>query len=271
MIVIDCDDVAPRDRFDHWVHACRSAFYPVEVTSCRDKELPFSARVEFWQAGNAMISRQTTNPYIGSRTRRTIDERAVDLCVIGCSRIGTIDTSHADIPDMHCAAGDLILMDSDTEWTTRPRQDLDIESIMFPRALLAPYLGERRLRAQLVDTSQPLHGMLHAMFREFMKLREHPASISDGAAQVLVHLIATAHGLSPSSGSPVGQSFNEARLVQATQFITANYYNPRLNAQAVAAHLGVSVRRLHALYEPTGGSVARQILATRIERAKEML
>jgi transcriptional regulator GlxA family with amidase domain len=62
-----------------------------------------------------------------------------------------------------------------------------------------------------------------------------------------------------------------ARLQAARDFVERNLDRGDLNPEMVAHALHISVRQLHLLFEPTGMSFSRHVLARRLERARSML
>jgi transcriptional regulator GlxA family with amidase domain len=63
----------------------------------------------------------------------------------------------------------------------------------------------------------------------------------------------------------------QQRLQAAQSFIEENLHQETLCPSAVAAALRISVRQLHMLFEPTGVSFSRYVLARRLERARTLL
>jgi len=61
------------------------------------------------------------------------------------------------------------------------------------------------------------------------------------------------------------------RLLAAQQFIDENLQRDDLTPTVTAQALGISVRQLHMLFEPTGCSFSRHVLARRLERARQEL
>jgi AraC-like DNA-binding protein len=62
-----------------------------------------------------------------------------------------------------------------------------------------------------------------------------------------------------------------ARLVAAKAFVRQHLHRPGLRAEAVAAHLGVTPRYVHMLFETEGLSFLEYVFAERIARAHEVL
>jgi AraC-like DNA-binding protein len=55
------------------------------------------------------------------------------------------------------------------------------------------------------------------------------------------------------------------------QFVARNLQRPDLTPASVARAVGISLRQLHLLFEPTGTSFARYVMARRMERARQFL
>ncbi|MFZ2102459.1 MAG: AraC family transcriptional regulator [Oricola sp.] len=272
MIVFDCNDVASEDRFSYWAEAQKNSFYATEVTRPSGHTEPFFGRAEGWQVADTIFGRQKTGAYRCRRTARLIGERELGMFIIGHPRKQPIEAAFEQFPALRAQADDMLVFDADIEWTAQAESDIDYEAILVPRYRVAPYLGEAAtVRPRIIATDTPLYGMLRAGIAEFVKLKDAPAATAEGAIQVLAHLIALCYGFDAFDDEDVGRSVASARLKQASHFIAANYHDPRLNAQTIAAHLGISVRRLHAVYEASGGTVSRHILSARIQSARELL
>jgi AraC-like DNA-binding protein len=70
-------------------------------------------------------------------------------------------------------------------------------------------------------------------------------------------------------GSARGRRVNRtARLQAARAFIENNLAWTELNPANTARALGISVRQLHLLFEPTGTTFSRYLLARRLERVR---
>ena len=67
------------------------------------------------------------------------------------------------------------------------------------------------------------------------------------------------------------RSIRSARVQTVLDRLASDASEPRLDPATLAARMGVSVRYLHRLLEPTGRSFAEHLLANRLERATGML
>lgn len=61
------------------------------------------------------------------------------------------------------------------------------------------------------------------------------------------------------------------RLLLAKAYVEDNLHRTELTPGGTAAALGISVRQLHMLFEPTGTSFATYLLLRRLERARILL
>lgn len=61
------------------------------------------------------------------------------------------------------------------------------------------------------------------------------------------------------------------RLLLAQAFVEDNLHRPELTPAVTAAALGISVRQLHMLFEPTGTTFSNYLLLRRLERARTLL
>lgn len=74
--------------------------------------------------------------------------------------------------------------------------------------------------------------------------------------------------LKPESGR---RAVRTRRLQLAKAFVEDNLHHSELTPTATAAALGISVRQLHMLFEPTGVSFSTYLLQRRLERARDLL
>lgn len=84
-------------------------------------------------------------------------------------------------------------------------------------------------------------------------------------------LLAAALGDKAAVLSDDGAALHAARFSSARAHIEHALQNPRLSAEMVARHLGVSVRQLHRIFAREGKSVALEVRQARVERAQLLL
>jgi AraC-like DNA-binding protein len=126
-------------------------------------------------------------------------------------------------------------------------------------------------------TTQPLTdrngigGLFAAYFNSFFAQAPHlQGAAAEVAVQTLTQLALVARGL--SSPHELGRDAVRAgQLERIRQFVGRNLQRADLAPASVARAVGVSVRHLHLLFEPTGTTFARYVLQRRLERARQFL
>jgi transcriptional regulator GlxA family with amidase domain len=98
-------------------------------------------------------------------------------------------------------------------------------------------------------------------------------TISDStAAKTVWRTEAELGHATPAPGSPDRRAARRASLLRAARDILEGDLSlPGLSSATVAAELGISLRQVHLLFEPTGLSFARTVTAQRLERARRLL
>ena len=104
--------------------------------------------------------------------------------------------------------------------------------------------------------------------RALPDLAEHQVEVT---TESLLRLLAVAGDALDPRSDEASRDVSALRVQTATRFIASNLTRPDLTPQRVADALGISLRQLHLDFEPSGTSVARRILAARVELAKRQL
>ncbi len=75
-----------------------------------------------------------------------------------------------------------------------------------------------------------------------------------------------------ASGSPEGRAALRSGFLHAARdIIMRDLQHPELTPAAIAAELGISLRQVHVLFEPTGQTFARTLTAARVAEARRLL
>ena len=169
------------------------------------------------------------------------------------------------------APGDVILFD-----TTRPQRTrvdgADYVTVTLAREQVEAAVPEaRRLHGAVL--SRPAAGLLGDFL---LSLARHAHALGPDAgaqgAAVLADLLAAAAGgvRPPAPAEGGGADYLGLQRDRAEAFIDAHLGNPLLDADAVAAGLGLSRSTLYRAFAPVDG-VARRITARRLERLRAAL
>jgi AraC-like DNA-binding protein len=108
-------------------------------------------------------------------------------------------------------------------------------------------------------------GYLDALTRHWDDI---PEAAMNTVADTLARLIGIACG---AAAAEQPDAVRAGRLVEAKRHIDRHLADPDLSPASVAAALGIGVRTLHLLFEPTGASFARHMLRRRLEECRTAL
>ncbi|WP_375778662.1 helix-turn-helix domain-containing protein [Bradyrhizobium sp. ma5] len=171
--------------------------------------------------------------------------------------------------------GDAVLMTSEEhDWTITSSSSVDIAGIRLPRSAVAPFvsdLGDAVMRRIPRDTD----GL--RLLRKYLKVAADDEGLETPAPQRLVAnhlydlialaLTANSEGAAPGESRTAGAS----RLAAIKADIVAGLQHNTLNATAVAARNGITVRYLHKLFQNEGITFSEFVVCQRLERALGVL
>jgi transcriptional regulator GlxA family with amidase domain len=107
----------------------------------------------------------------------------------------------------------------------------------------------------------------------FMALAQQRERIADPAGNIahIARLAMIARGRLPSGSPESRAALRTGYFHAAREIMTRDLHHPGLTPAALAAELGVSLRQVHVLFEPTGLSFARTLTAMRLEKARRLI
>ncbi|MFC3995579.1 AraC family transcriptional regulator [Nocardiopsis sediminis] len=266
----DCEDFPREERFDRWRNWTADTYAAMSIRS------DHSADFEFHQSHLALgpvVVWPTEVPTMElnwtSAQARALDS---DVYHIGLVRRGTCTTDWGDRQTIHLP-GQLQFNGSSRPFATRYAHDGGLYKsigIKVPHSAI----------------SLPQTLVARAMAAE-ISYREGVGAVLDG---FVTHLAATAGSLTPADAARLGgvladlvsavlahaleadtallpEARRRSLLLRAQRFLLDNLHDPDLGPHDAAAHLHISVRHLHQLFQPTGTTAAAWIRARRLERA----
>ncbi len=152
-------------------------------------------------------------------------------------------------------AGDLVIADAGLTFETMPSAFYSHALWLIPKPLLDPHLPA--LHRPLLTTLSGHTGApaLAASYLASLTERwdELPDSVMGPVADTLCRLIGIACG-AIIGGQP--DALRAGRLTAAKRYIDRHLSDPAMSPASAAAALGLSVRSLHALFEPAGCSTS---------------
>lgn len=275
MLSFNTDDLRPQERFDYWCEVRARNLFGVTISLNPDERQNFKGRFSAVPAGGAILSTMQASPYWVSRTTADISRASSDSLCIYQQTGGASWFNSKGGGEFVVSANDIAISHTDLPYLTRPATahgfDLRIlkipltgrEDIVRHARGLAPSLLRDNPRLKIVISAS-----LAAVAADCAK---NPESDLDLAVDHLAQLALLAQGR-VRHGSPESRAALRFGFLHAARNILArNLHRPNLTPAAVAAELGISPRKLHLLFEPTGMSCARTLTAMRGEEALRLL
>jgi AraC-like DNA-binding protein len=268
-IDVSTDDVPESERFAFWRETCCE---PLGLTPERDDPtVPFQAHVSRVAMGPLLhVNYKEVGACRVGRHMREISRHPRQSCSIYREASPGAWFRRAG-HEFTTAPGDLVISDLDLPFETRPLGTAYAHDVwLLPKLALMPYLpaSGRPILQKLSSThavGKLLTAYLDAVGQESSRMS--PDTL-DRVVDNLCRLIGIAFGAA-DVGQPAAP--REARLAQAKQYIELHLADASLTPARVATALGVSLRSLHAMFEPTGTSVARHITQCRLESCRATL
>jgi AraC-like DNA-binding protein len=272
-LLIDTEGVDPRRRASHFLDAMMASPLPAhDASHSRFEADDFRARFYIRPLGDAYVADFLATGLQLRRSRREIDRSPSEQVLVALVTRGSCrEDFEGRQPILVHEPGDLLLLDLDRPQTAN-FDGLSATCAFIPRRRLRPFLSnDSNLRPLLIRRRDELHGLLRACLVASAEAQSLTTAAADGAVGALASLAMVAHGVHPETSQELRGSFLHARRVRAQQIIEERCIDPRLDAERVADHLGISLRSLHLAFESTGASVGSRILSARLRRARDLL
>ncbi len=265
---ITTDDVPERDRFALW---SGTVFSTLAITArpMPNAMGPFQARFSARSRGPLLNCAFSSDGFRATRQSREIAHRQWDGYRVYREASAGVCFRIAG-QELVSSSGDLLLADADALFEAVPTDRYEDESWLLPKALLEPHLpaGGRAAPTRLSGRAG-----VEALAASYLgSLTRHWDSIPEAAmglvADTLARLIGIACG---AAAAEQPDAVRAGRLAQAKRHIDRHLADPDLTPTSVAAALGIGVRTLHLLFEPSGSSFARHVLRRRLEECRAAL
>jgi AraC-like DNA-binding protein len=266
--------VHPVRRASHFLDAMTASPLPThDASHSRFEADDFRARFYIKPLGDAYLGEVLATGLQLKRSRREIDRSPPGQVLVALLKRGScLEDFEGREPILFHEPGDLLLLDFDGPQTATFAGLMSATCAFIPRRRFRPFLSkDSELRPLLIHPRDELHGLLKACLVASAEAQSLTSAAADGALGALASLAMIAHGVHPETSQELHGSFLHARRVRAQGFIEERCLDPRLDAERVADHLGISLRSLHVAFESTGASVGSRILSARLRRARELL
>lgn len=275
MLSFNTDDLRPQDRFDYWCEVRARNLFGVTISLKPHERQNFRGRFTAVPAGGAMISEMQASSYWVSRTAADVARAPGDSLCIYQQLGGASWFNSKGGGEFVVAANDIAISHTDLPYLTRPAtaHGFDLRILKIPLTGREDIVRHARgLAPSLLRDNPRLKTVISASLAAVAAdCAKNPESDLDLAVDHLAQLALLAQGR-VRHGSPESRAALRFGFLHAARNILArNLHRPNLTPAAVAAELGISPRKLHLLFEPTGMSCARTLTAMRGEEALRLL
>jgi AraC-like DNA-binding protein len=275
MINFSTDDFRPHERFDHWCEVRARSLFGVTISLDREHRADFRGRFSAVAVNGAILSNMRASPYLVSRGAADISHASSDSLCIYQQTGGASWFNSAGEGEFRITAGELAISHSDLPYTTAPTSahGFDLRILKIPLAgrdmFARPAQG---LPPALLRDNPRLQTAIAASLAELVSASaENPDADFNQDVDHLAQLALLARNRVAPGSPQTRAALRFGFLKAAINMLAQNLHRPGLSPLGVATELGISVRQLHLLFEPTGRSFARTLMAMRLAEARRMM
>jgi AraC-like DNA-binding protein len=265
---ITTEEVPESNRFEAWSDAIFNTF-AISVQPLSDTKRPFRGRLSARASGPLLNCTLDADGYRASRHSRELAHRHFDSYWIG-REYSTGALHEIGGQELLSKPGDMVVGDADAAFVSRPADQVRHELWLVPKALVDPHLPARNWRPFISLSARSGVDALAASYLDTLNRNwdSIPETAMARVTDTLCRLIGIACGASMEEQP---DAVRAGRLVEAKRHIELHLADQDLSPAGVAAALGISVRSLHLLFEPTGTSFARHVLRGRLAECRMAL
>jgi AraC-like DNA-binding protein len=269
------DDVPPPAREEFWLD-----FVSKHVISVTPGERPdpatFRASLEAQTAGRFTLFDLRTSHRINGRTAADVSRDSLDkfnLRRVSREQVYRVSPRPGRTEEIRLCPGDFCITSVGWPNQSATTDGVAFSALLIPREVLSPLLAGGRLTGPIpLRAGSPLGSLLGAAFDTAVaQVPLLSPELGDAVLQNLCGLVALACGASEEGRSSAHESLRTARLEAAKQYINQHLAEPGLTPASTAAALGISLRNLHLLFEPTGMSFAQYVVRRRLVQCRAAL
>ncbi len=261
-------DGPQHSRFETW----RAAIFDTLAISAQllpDHAGRFHARFSARSSGPLLNCRFDSDGFHATRQAREIAHRQWDGYRIYRESSAGVRFRISG-QDVTTAAGDLLIADADALFEAWPTDRYSDESWLLPKKMVDPHLpGLGRPLLMRLSGRDGVQALAASYLETLTQNWDHiPETTMTPVAGTLARLIGIACG---SAAEEHPDAVRAGRLVEAKRYIDRHLADRDLSPASLAAALGIAVRTLHLLFEPSGTSFARYVLRRRLEECRAAL
>jgi AraC-like DNA-binding protein len=267
--IFSTENVHPRERFDSWHHiACRDLVPHDSKPACREM---FQAELRSGIVGRTHLILFQNSPMEVSHTPRHIARGAMDDLFICRQFAGKVKLEQYG-RQVVLEPGDLTLIDPRVPYTGAFSAGSQLLVLKTPRELVEARIGRCReiaaYRIPPVQDAAFLSSFIALLPSKEKELSPEAKEVVNG--QVLDLLAIVLSKLTTSGPSRLSAARSLVRMTVGAA-IEARLQDPRLDAEAIAAAAGVSVRYANSILAEEDSSIIRLIQSRRLEQCRKAL
>jgi AraC-like DNA-binding protein len=260
-----------RDQFPFWAELASSSVIPIAFDRIPGSGPGFFGEMTVRRIGGATVVEVRSENIWSRRGREHIARTDADFHNFTLTRSAIRST---------CSASGELVTTPGTGLMTAPEAVIEGHALshhdfmgwFLPSERLIPHLPRRRSPVWQVKVQQGI-GSLVTVYANTLasEVDRIEPDLAEAVIDNFCRLLALAAGASARDMEGGREAVRAARLERAKRYVERHLADPGLSPASAARDLGVSVRQLHLLFEPTGTSFARHVLARRLEEARATL
>lgn len=268
-VAFSTDAFAERERLSAWREAFCRRFAKLDAEPLPD--IPFRARIAMRIMPDLVIASGSGTVRKTERTRELLAD-GNDTLVFQIANCANMATQCGR--EVRAAAGEGILLSNADVGSAAFETEQSVLVLNLPRAVLRASLGDPD--AVLIRPVPNDNEALRLLKAYLAAIEREPAPTSEELQRALaahVHdLVALALGATTDAAEIARtRGVRAARLHAAKAYVMRHLGRESLSAAVVAAHLGVTRRYIHMLFENEGRSFTEFVLNERLAAAHRML
>ena len=249
-----------QEGLTRWADGLDEAF--VRLQACPTCESGFNGQIRQVSTGALDVSLVTCTGHEIRRLDEHIRSRAPDVAFVNILSRGRSKVTQGR--SFEAAPMDLSIVDTRQPYAIRQDEAFQLVSLAVPTGWIgagtAAYHPLGRSAA-----GRELSGIIWGLAQMLLRSGSHAGGMTPVLTEQLRHCLT----LLPRMAQEMPERRATVDLLQS--YVERHLDQPDLRAETLARHFGVSVRRVHQLFEPTGQSVSAFINEVRLTRAAALL
>jgi AraC-like DNA-binding protein len=264
------ESLPERDQFASWREACCQHVYA--ITPEREDWGGFRGAMRAQRLGGVEFVELQCEGHRVLRRREDIARAPSDTYYV-YSQIGEAAWFVQGARHVLALRGDIVIADPNLPFSTGASGDFDFRIWRVPRRRIDAYLAVPGYLPMVhLARSTPECALIADCLESLAANGERiDPRIAEPAADNLVRLVALAAGIAPEMRDAAREAVQGEALRRVKRHIEIKMTDPELSPARVAAQLGMSVRKLHMLFAPTGTTFGEWLHRRRLEEARMLL